>query len=61
VLIIVYAELGRGLVGLNKDMSFTVEPASYRVTLLSKMRSKTTVSAPLALGPRNLWKRLYFL
>jgi hypothetical protein len=54
MLIIAYAELGRGLFGLNKDMSFTVEPASYRVTLLSKMRSKTPIWAPLALGPRDL-------
>jgi hypothetical protein len=54
MLIIPYAELGRELVGLNKDMSFTVEPAPYRVTLLSKMHNKTTVWAPRALCPRDL-------
>lgn len=54
MLIIPYAELERGLVGIDKDMSFTVEPALYRVTSLSKMRNKVTIWAPRALSPRDL-------
>jgi hypothetical protein len=54
MLIIPYAELGMGLVGMDKDMSFTVGPALYRVTSLSKMRNKATIWAPHALSPRDL-------
>jgi hypothetical protein len=37
MLIILHAELWKGLVGMDKVMSFTVEPASHHITVMSKM------------------------